>query len=158
MHTRRLGSLLLGSLASRVGDYWNRLLLHMSTPAKKYRCWEIDWDSGAIPAGRMLSWDDIKLWSMMFFGKTSQYIFMMWTGEVDADGVEIYDGDILGKMWYGKLRAFGTVEWTHTGESIYDDEQGGFIAAPVGFEFPEMWKEQNLRVIGNIYQNPELNV
>lgn len=111
----------------------------------KYRAWEIDWEGGK---GRMLCWADIRLWSMIFFGKTSQYIFMLWTGFTDDEGTEIYEGDIV------ELKEFRA-------EVIWADAGFTFKALP-NDDWLDDWNfaddASRTRVIGNIYENQDLMV
>jgi len=63
-----------------------------------------------------------------------------WTGLLDKQGKEIYEGDIL--------------NWTVCGVVTYEVE--GFLAiTPLGSRY-HISRERNVEVIGNIYENPEL--
>ena len=72
---------------------------------------------------------------------TDQYELMQFTGLLDKNGKDIYEGDIV-----TGLDAFRELK---TAEVIYDD--GGFYPLHEG-EF--YWKD--IEVIGNIFDNPEL--
>ena len=81
---------------------------------------------------------------------------MQYTGLLDKNGVEIYEGDILLRKHSIKTKSKGVqnydsthiVEWKTHDAFNYDDSNW------VGFELPEYLEEHE--VIGNIYQNPEL--
>ena len=108
----------------------------------------------------MLSWEQQKHHYHQFLvglmdQPREEYPLMQFTGLKDAKGIDIYEGDILGRFTKGgKRKIYGAVEWIHEGGSIYDDEQRGYVASPVGFEMPEHYEK--CEVVGNIYENPEL--
>jgi len=83
-------------------------------------------------------------------------ILMQYTGMKDKNGREIYEGDIV--------RDFGFLgnEEERIGIVVWDDE-----CVPVGFnikpikgkwadEMGYWWKWEELEIIGNVYENPEL--
>lgn len=92
---------------------------------------------------------------------------MQFTGLLDKNGKEIYEGDIV--KWYtDSMWKFGKVYYGERGWEI-----DFFRAEPsmsdggerqVVFEFQSFWplsskydvKESQLEIIGNIYENPEL--
>jgi len=84
----------------------------------------------------------------------NDFVFQQYIGLKDRSGREIYEGDVLGE----EEEPFAVVVW---------DEEG----ARFGLKFPndhidksrmtlidwfDNWKYRNWRVIGNIYENPEL--
>lgn len=74
-------------------------------------------------------------------------IIMQYTGLKDKNGVEIYEGDVL-SGWIGS-------HW-HSGEDKfeevvkYDEKTASYNFAAIEVRYGD------LRVIGNIYENPEL--
>ena len=62
------------------------------------------------------------------------YILMQFTGLLDKNGVEIYEGDVVYLAGYGNY----VVEWP-------------FIQL-----FQSSWEKDVGQIIGNIYENPEL--
>lgn len=74
---------------------------------------------------------------------------MQWTGLVDKNGVEIYEGDIC-KFDTIKFESYeaehglvGAVNYSH-GQLVFDKTWGFFVV------------RSSVEVIGNIYENPEL--
>lgn len=72
---------------------------------------------------------------------------MQWTGLKDDKGVDIYEGDIISNDW-GENYVYCTVE--------YNAEEGYWQVRHLGSGETDMLYEMNEKVIGNIYQNPEL--
>ena len=77
------------------------------------------------------------------------YTLMEYTGLIDKNGVEIYEGDVIliaNKSYKNKA----TVEWSVLGVKwvlVYNDLSVYELAT---------WHESVYEVIGNIYENPEL--
>jgi len=70
------------------------------------------------------------------------YIPLLFIGLQDKNGKEIYEGDIISNCRYGNIKI---VEWNYL--------RTGF--AP--FSNSVHWEEsEKVKVIGNIYENPEL--
>lgn len=76
-------------------------------------------------------------------GKDGHVEIMQYTGLKDKNGVEIYEGDIVRAK--GKEGTFNvTVNWEQ------DNCSAGWSLSSIG------WYKEELKVIGNIYENPEL--
>lgn len=78
-----------------------------------------------------------------YFGDSDDFILMQFTGLLDKESKEIWEGDILefdGYEWGGDNNR-AIVKWEH----------GGFESIGLKYEWKH-WCE----VIGNIYENPEL--
>lgn len=69
---------------------------------------------------------------------TDHFILMQYTGLKSKSGIEIYEGDIL-----------------KSGTLIKYEKGGDYYTSWIGFEIPEM-EEDDLEVIGNIYQDSHL--
>lgn len=81
----------------------------------------------------------------------SDYVLMQYTGLKDKNGKEIYEGDII------KICAEG-LGGEAIGKIVYDEYDLAFVLKNEVEELSEcLWyAEQQLEVIGNIYDNPEL--
>ncbi len=76
-------------------------------------------------------------------------VLIQFTGLKDTDGTEIYEGDIL--LWHFILRdRIQVVKYESYGFE-YADEGIGY-----GIGHNKESKKANCKIIGNIYQNPEL--
>ncbi len=77
---------------------------------------------------------------------------MRYTGLKDCKGVDVYEGDVIEcKM------AFEGGSLPHIGEIVYDDTYGAFATRNIsGNTLLHNHILSTIRVIGNIYENPEL--
>ncbi|PTF12009.1 YopX family protein [Staphylococcus devriesei] len=72
-------------------------------------------------------------------------VVMMSTGLKDKNGTEIYEGDIV-KNIYDEIYV---VKWFDADFHLEEKYNGGF-------DYFELYSGDNKKVIGNIYENPEL--
>lgn len=81
---------------------------------------------------------------------TDRYEVMQYTGLKDKNGKEIYEGDIVEyeSEWYDELHVM-------EGQPIvYDESEGIFCLKD---DSPNLLSNyENIEIIGNIYENPEL--
>jgi uncharacterized phage protein (TIGR01671 family) len=110
----------------------------------KFRVWWVN-------DGKMDSWQDMLEWSRMsvYFTPDGEFphVLMQFTGLKDKNWKEIYEGDVIRYHDYA-----GDDE-----EILVEDlaslfEKKGLREG----EYAEDWSSENLEVIGNIYENPEL--
>jgi len=111
----------------------------------KFRCWENS-------ENRMILWDDIykhiertggAVW-FYFSNEDQEMIMMQFTGIIDKNGKEIYEGDIIQyTQHYFNTEMINTkikvVKWNMDRWNIFSTNAG----------------ETDIEVIGNIYENPE---
>ncbi len=139
----------------------------------KFRAWDKKNNKFLSPCNVHISGNNELYWSVGFkesLMDSEQFDVVWFTGLKDNNGKEIYEGDIvrfielerkegstmkqaLGKDW---VKAYN--EQIHLGEIKWNEKEARFYPAGKGF-YDEMgrlfsWKE--LKVIGNIYENPKL--
>jgi hypothetical protein len=103
----------------------------------KFRAWD-DFNKEMIP---YLSIDN-QGW--IFSSATNSPFVMQFTGLLDKNGKEIYEGDVLKAAKTGK---FYPVEWDGR-DAHFHAQEGQFILMSYNWQYAE--------VIGNIYENPGL--
>lgn len=101
----------------------------------KFRAWDKE-------NKKIVNWEEIRPQSMLWLDRpNTEFEYMQFTGLLNKDGKEIYEGDII-KDVQGDIR-----------EIIFDG--GGYWCKyPNGDRF--MPSEKFREIIGNIYENPEL--
>ncbi len=104
-------------------------------------------------------WDGVYLSTVSLINdqlaQSSKYVWLQFTGLLDKNGVEIYEGDIL-TIHYDETQRENPMQVE------YEVEDGAFRLneyrnkrlygqLPVNIEYQDRWE-----VLGNIYENPEL--
>lgn len=98
---------------------------------------------------KMWEWNEMKNGCFSIHYRSPRDIWMQFTGLLDKNGKEIFEGDILkGRKTGCDVRLF-TVSW---GRDI-----AGFIPfASYDTDCDQYFEIETCEVIGNIYENPEL--
>lgn len=106
----------------------------------KFRAWDKEFKK----------WSEIPLeYSIRDINYYTDYEWNQYTGLKDINGVEIYDGDIV-DVANKSYKSRGQIAWsTHTAKWLIAFYNG------VPFELGT-WNTELYKVIGNIYENPEL--
>lgn len=81
------------------------------------------------------------------YAEFDRVVLMQYTGLKDKNGKEIYEGDIVLCKIHDK-EYMGLVEYTNT--------YGFYYLSGMGRSDTELWGCNEKKVIGNIYENPEL--
>lgn len=131
----------------------------------KFRMWD-------IRTGKMLAWPDLDRIDLFELiqdanwaaadGSPTHRVFMQYTGLKDANGTEIYEGDVLG--W--AVDEDGSLFYVQWGEITNEEDITGYgwvvrywseiniYNAPQWFTMPV--DGADMKVIGNIYEHPHL--
>ncbi|PTF03750.1 hypothetical protein BUY45_07110 [Staphylococcus devriesei] len=120
----------------------------------KFRAWSKageeminDCDLAITSNGSVLAGDlDYMGNSSMCPDVTENVVIMISTGLKDKNGTEIYEGDIV-KNIYDEIYV---VKWFDADFHLEEKYNGGF-------DYLELYSGDNKKVIGNIYENPELS-
>jgi len=119
----------------------------------KFRAWDKKFKKMIIPDAVWKS-GDIS-YDTRFYSK-DDIILIQCTGLKDKNGEEIYEGDIVeryGVLYQVKFGQFVDVKgYCQCGFYLYDFEED-IILGNLGYSFIE---DNPLKVIGNIFENPEL--
>lgn len=113
----------------------------------KFRAWDTKHHQMSVDSFGQADWGDY----LVDFGTDNRdiadksFIWLQYTGLLDKNGVEIYEGDIL--------RNGARISWVR-----YVDEMAGFMDS----DSTMLWESlggnrlKHTAVVGNVYENPEL--
>ena len=109
---------------------------------------------GRIVDGRLIAFDLMIEWRRNIY--SSEWELMQFTGLLDKNGKEIFEGDILKcERDYWETPRNLVVEWNEDCWALLktdDPVDSEVLNHNSSFNVPEYYRE----VIGNIYENPEL--
>ena len=102
------------------------------------------------------------------FGETLNAVLMQFTGLLDRNGKEIWEGDLVvqdGYLWFdnGKPNYRGTVEWIYSEWQVVahciNSSKAGIsdgINEGLNDDGIDEGEKSNWKVIGNVFENPDL--
>ena len=118
----------------------------------KFRCWDKKCKQEDL---QMFSWEEMKDTQMndFFSNHNKRYKLMQYTGLKDKNGMEVYEGDIVREQRKRFKDKHFVAKW--------NNGIGSYTFKPVdksATSWPcfNIGTVENLEVVGNIYENPEL--
>ncbi len=100
-----------------------------------------EWGSGSLQAREMFPDAGIN--------EYQTYPLMQYTGLTDKNGKEIYEGDVLTAKYAGSSQP------AYKNQVVWDGAEYGFSFANAFANAP-LWTWEDIEVIGNVFENPEL--
>jgi uncharacterized phage protein (TIGR01671 family) len=117
------------------------------------------WDNKSKKMGKCFSLDNASYEGFPFpftdengdCDTCADYTVMQFTGLLDKNGKDIYDGDII--KWGFTGENIGIIEWDNKNFEYCITLNKRLFESPNGLK--DFWSDR-IEVIGNIYENPEL--
>jgi len=107
--------------------------------------------------------NSIEYWNTPFDLKSyhvRNLVLMQSTGLKDLKGVEIYEGDIVQSTWYdvdnNPYKKKGEITFVGAQYVIVYDSQFDVETGEITYDAHSLTYAEDVEVIGNIYENPEL--
>lgn len=137
----------------------------------KFRAWELSTENRNIINNKIIPWEELlefyNLENILDDNKLRKdFVIMQYTGLKDKNGTEIYEGDILELINEDEERIKCVVEFgnrrirTYSGTIIdvqcFYFKIGDRKTNPVANNYLGKHDLEIIKVIGNIYENPEL--
>nr|WP_289038236.1 YopX family protein [uncultured Allobacillus sp.] len=128
----------------------------------KFRVWDkiipksIDEAELNKPSGDIVDWDIVRNSSYFIDALNGKYPLMQYTGLKDKNGTEIYEGDVI---TYPDATNVGEGDWwefVNKGIVKYDEHSISYYFTKRDSVDMEDIDFDEIEVIGNIYENPEL--
>ena len=117
----------------------------------KFRAWD-------TVLSKFFDGDILNDYNLGDFLNDDRYIVTQYTGLKDVNGVEIFEGDILGFCDFDSLRTGGnTSDKMHT--AVVKFSEGSWVVEDGGYcdyLYQVIANDSELEIIGNAYENKEL--
>jgi len=121
----------------------------------KFPIWEMIYPKEFGEMGDQFGWSDRGYVDTSCRGSNldiePNFILMQYTGLKDKNNKEIYEGDIL-KISFKEMG----VSWEFNGTVIYDVGEAAFLIKTVSETLKFFQQIQEIEVVDNIFENPEL--